>query len=334
MAIKAGPIELQKGQVLFREGAESDSAYVIKSGKIAITKAKGSSEIILAELGPGSMLGEMAFFDNRPRSAGAKAVGTTVVIALPFAALHAQFKTFPEWLKVMVKTINSHLRDANQRIKNLEHTTKESDHPFDQHTITRMTAILVLVATRFGEKDPEGTNVPTGTLRRYTIQIFQQPTSKMIKLTEKLSELGLATLKDLGEGRQKLVLKDLQLLGNFVDYYNEYLFTEESKQVSLEEFEIPIVKAVLFYAEKKFAQNIKNPDGTVTVDLTQMQNESMKDLGEVVKVELVDSVITKGFCSDKFTGPKGEIMTKIDVEKTRPLITYWILVYQLLKVKN
>jgi len=64
------------------------------------------------------MLGEMAFFDDTPRSAGAKAKTDCEVIELPFSALHAQFKKFPEWLKAMVKTVNSHLREANKRIKN------------------------------------------------------------------------------------------------------------------------------------------------------------------------------------------------------------------------
>src|SRR5689334_16837395 len=106
-----GVKKLGKGEILFREGDASDAMYVIKSGRIAITKAKGSGEIVLAEKVNGEMLGEMAFFDNKPRSAGAKAVAEAEVIALPFASLHAQFKTFPEWLKAMVKTINTHLRE-------------------------------------------------------------------------------------------------------------------------------------------------------------------------------------------------------------------------------
>src|SRR5437660_6377725 len=115
--------KLNKGDVLFKEGDSSDAIYVIKSGRIAITKAKGNGEIILAEKKTGEMLGEMAFFDDKPRSAGAKAIADTEVIALPFSSLHAQFKTFPEWLKAMVRTVNGQLRDANARIKNLESAT-------------------------------------------------------------------------------------------------------------------------------------------------------------------------------------------------------------------
>src|SRR4029077_3396227 len=94
--------KLNKGEFLFREGDSSDAIYVIKSGRLAITKAKGSGEIILAEKKNGEMLGEMAFFDRNPRSAGAKALQDTEVITLRFTALYAQFKTFPGWLKAVV----------------------------------------------------------------------------------------------------------------------------------------------------------------------------------------------------------------------------------------
>ena len=334
MAQKAGPRELQKDDILFREGDESDSAYVIKSGRIAITKAKGSSDIILAELGPGSMLGEMAFFDNKPRSAGAKAMTNTVVIALPFAALHAQFKTFPEWLKVMVKTINEHLREANKRIKNLEHSQKGDEQIFDPHTITRLMAILTLVAARFGDDEEDGRVVPTGTLRKYTIQIFQQPTNKMVKLTEALYGLGHAKIEELGEGRQRLVLHNLDMLVNFVNFYNEYLFTEEAKRITVEERDIPILKALVFYAKKTIEEGGEaGADGAITVSLTRMQNDSMKDLNELIKADQVDGLVEKGLCGEKMM-TDGNVQAPVNIEEIEPLIHYWTIIYALGKIQK
>jgi CRP-like cAMP-binding protein len=187
----AGQVKkLAKGEILFREGDASDAMYVIKSGRIAITKTKGSGEIVLAEKKNGEMLGEMAFFDSKPRSAGAKAIQDTEVIALPFSALYAQFKTFPEWLKAMVKTANSHLREANVRIKNLEQAQSETEEMFPPHLTTRLCAIISLIGFKCGEKSEEGLVVPQSVLRNYCIQIFQQPTHKLDKIMEVLSALG------------------------------------------------------------------------------------------------------------------------------------------------
>src|ERR1051325_3489353 len=156
MAATSGVKKLAKGDILFREGDASDAMYVIKAGRIAITKSKGSGEIVLAEKKAGEMLGEMAFFDDKPRSAGAKAILDTEVICLPFAALHAQFKTFPEWLKAMVRTVNGQLRDANARIKNLEAATTGDEEMFPPHLITRLCAIISLIGFKAGEKTEDG----------------------------------------------------------------------------------------------------------------------------------------------------------------------------------
>ena len=219
-----------KGDYLFREGDAAEDMFVIRDGRLAITKAKGTAEILLAEKGGGEVLGEMGFFDNRPRSAGARAIVDTQVIALPFTALHAQFKTFPEWLKVMVKTISAQLRDANSRIKNLETNTQGEEEFLPGHLITRLTAIVSLIGYKSGTAVEGGLDVPYLTLRDYTIQVFQQPTNKLDRVLEVFQEMGLATFEDIGEGQKRVVLKNHKLIADFTDWYNRWLFTDAGKR--------------------------------------------------------------------------------------------------------
>lgn len=319
---------LQKGEILFREGDPSDAMYVIKKGRIAITKAKGESEIILAELVPGEMLGEMAFFDNRPRSAGAKAAVDSEVIALPFKALHAQFKTFPEWLKAMVKTVNSHLRNANQRIKNLESTQSDSTNMFPPHMITRLTAIISLVGFKCGEQDEEGMVIPYNTLRNYCIQIFQAPTNKLDKIMEMYMGMGFMKVEDLGEGKKKITVLNHKLLSDFTDWYNKYLFTEESKRITVEEKEVDIIRALVFYGKQQ------EPDdkGEVTVNLTEVQNNSMKDLGKVIDVGMPEGLAEKGLIQEKQSGDGGIVTTKFSLKNLEEVLPFWDIVYTLKKV--
>lgn len=320
--------KLAKGEILFREGDSSDAMFVIKSGKIAITKLKGSSEIQLAEKGPGEMFGEMAFFDNRPRSAGARALGDSEVIVLPFSSLYAQFKTFPEWLRAMVKTVNNHLREANQRIKNLETAAADDKEMFPPHTITRLMAILSMVGQKFGEKSQEGLIVPMGALRNYTIQVFQQPTNKMTKMLEVLQGLKHLKVEDLGEGRQKLTVFNFELLSNFVDWYNQYLFLDEAKRTTIDEGELKIIRGLLFYGEKV------SPDekGIVKISLTVMQNESMRDLGHLLGVNDVNSLVEKGVISEKIMDDQNNLLTSFEIKKLRELLPYWEVVYALRKI--
>ncbi len=322
--------KLGKGEILFREGDASDAMYVIKAGRIAITKSKGSGEIILAEKSNGEMLGEMGFFDSKPRSAGAKAIAESEVISLPFANLHAQFKTFPEWLKAMVKTINGHLRDANTRIKNLEAASTGEEEMFPSHLVTRLCAIISLIGFKAGEKPADGVGllVPYWMLREYCIQIFQQPTNKMDKLMEILQALQIMKVEDIGEGKKRVTIVNHKLLTDFTDWYNKYLFTEQSKRITVEEKDMPTLKALVFYGKKQ------TPDdkGMVKVSLTDMQNNSMKDLNTLFSVNDADSFAEKGLTQEKSSEQGGSLSMKFKLSDVENVLPFWEIVYTLKKV--
>ena len=317
----AGPRILKRGEILFREGDASDMMYVIKSGQIVITKAKGSSEVHLAELGPGDMLGEMAFFDSKPRSAGAKALTDAQVIELPFKALNAQYKTFPEWLKAIVRTVNTHLRNANTKIKNLEKATKEDAFFFTPHLVTRLAAILGLVGSHYGEKVPEGVLVPPNRLRNYTIQIFQQPTSKMAKFQEILQGLGYMKNEDLGEGKQRITLFSPEFLMAFADFYNDWIFKSEEKRITIDEKEFKPMRALVHFGRK--AQDDK---GMARVNLTSMQNDSMRELGYLFVADDVNSLAEKKITGDKQSA-EGALFVSFNVNDVETQLKYWEIIH-------
>lgn len=326
----SGIRKLSVGEILFREGDPSDAMYVVKSGRIAITKSKGSGEIILAEKKKGEMLGEMAFFDNKPRSAGAKAITECEVISLPFSSLYAQFKTFPEWLKAVVKTVNAHLRDANARIKNLEQAQGAEEEVFPPHLITRLTAIISLVGFKSGEQAEEGLVIPFSVLRTYCIQIFQQPTNKLEKMMEVLSALQIMKVEDLGEGRRKITILKHDLLTKFTDWYNKYLFTEEAKRITVTEKELPALRALIFYGRKLEP----NESGVVQVSLTEMQNNSMKDLNALFNTSDADSLAEKGLVEEKQSGEGGALTMKFKLSDLEEILPYWEIIYTLKKVPS
>ena len=53
-------IELAPGEVLFREGEGPTTAFLIDSGTLRITTRRGGEPLLLGELGPGALVGEMA----------------------------------------------------------------------------------------------------------------------------------------------------------------------------------------------------------------------------------------------------------------------------------
>lgn len=325
----SGSRRVERGHYLFREGDPPDAMYVVKAGQFAIVKSKNNSEIILAEIGPGAMVGEMAFFDNKPRSASVKAVKDSDVIILPYKALHAQFASMPEWTKAIMRTVNESLRNANKRIKELEKTSSEEDEVFPPHTITKLTSILNYAGLRYGKQTDEGLNVPAGAVRNTTIQVFQEPTHKMQRLMMAFQELGCMKVEDLGEGRQKLLILKPEFLMTFVDWYNEWLFKKESDRAVVKEEEIKLLQAIVHFGKKL------TPDdkGFVKVNLTEIQNESMKELSYTVKVEELNALSAKKLISDQMMEPNG-IHVQVELELLEKIASYWNIIYFLRKEKR
>jgi CRP-like cAMP-binding protein len=75
--------EYKAGQVIFRQGYPSDTAYVIQSGKVEIYhELPDGSEKPIVVLGPGQMFGEYGVLDDAPRSASARAMEDTVLMTV------------------------------------------------------------------------------------------------------------------------------------------------------------------------------------------------------------------------------------------------------------
>lgn len=74
--------EYADGEVICREGEPGNQMYVIQAGHTSVVREEAGSEVVLAELGPGDVFGEMAIFDRKPRSATVRAKGTVRVLTL------------------------------------------------------------------------------------------------------------------------------------------------------------------------------------------------------------------------------------------------------------
>jgi SulP family sulfate permease len=82
-------IDLAKGETLVVQGDPSDDIYFIESGRAAVeTVAIGRQRVRLAMLGPGAVVGEIAFYTGRSRSASVVAASPLVAWRLSREAMH------------------------------------------------------------------------------------------------------------------------------------------------------------------------------------------------------------------------------------------------------
>lgn len=71
------PVHLAAGQVLFAQGSMDRSLYLVESGNLSVHYEDAKQRLRLAIVGAGSVVGEGAFFSQRPRSATVQAGAPT-----------------------------------------------------------------------------------------------------------------------------------------------------------------------------------------------------------------------------------------------------------------
>jgi len=104
------PRTVRTSQTLFREGDAGDAAFVVLEGELEIT-IRG---ITMERVGPGGIVGEMAFVDSSPRAASVSATADSKVVEIPAARFDEIVRRAPEFARVLLSIVAERLRKMNR----------------------------------------------------------------------------------------------------------------------------------------------------------------------------------------------------------------------------
>jgi CRP/FNR family transcriptional regulator len=133
---KWATLQLRKGEFLFKQGDGTHDLYIIKSGKIRIFKTEDNLDIVLDIVGPGMVIGEIAFIDNGCRSASGVATEDCELTVVPSAESMTVLSKIPEYFRKIALILVQRLREVDSRIH----------HTIDGDQIYHVAAIISLVA--------------------------------------------------------------------------------------------------------------------------------------------------------------------------------------------
>ena len=113
----AKPVNLAAKEILFLAGDLGDGCYRVNEGllKVSIASSTGA-ERILAILGPGSIVGDVAMIDGRPRSASVSALRDCKMSFVSCAAFEAFVAKQPEIYKYLLALLAERLRETDQLV--------------------------------------------------------------------------------------------------------------------------------------------------------------------------------------------------------------------------
>jgi CRP/FNR family transcriptional regulator, cyclic AMP receptor protein len=134
------------GEAIFQQGDLPQYLYIVEEGEVDIVLPAQGEELILASFQSGSFFGELAVFDNQPRSAAARACVDTSLIGVPLSAIASLLDEHPAAARRFLGVVIQRLRGADELMSRL-HIKNVNDMVDQRMTFGERVADLV---ARFG----------------------------------------------------------------------------------------------------------------------------------------------------------------------------------------
>jgi CRP/FNR family transcriptional regulator len=202
VAAVAVPRSFDAGHVIFREGDQSDTCYIVRNGHARAIREHGDGRTLtLAHFGPGDIFGELAMFDDERRSATIETLDPVDVIAVLGADMRRLLKEHPDISVKLVISLGRRLREANERIARQSFQTVQS----------RVAGVLgQLVAQAQAEGAGE---------RDVLVIVTQSDVAQLAGSSRESASRFLAVLERAGvvtQGRGRVTVHDPAALGRYV----------------------------------------------------------------------------------------------------------------------
>ncbi|MEZ5798037.1 MAG: Crp/Fnr family transcriptional regulator [Paracoccaceae bacterium] len=120
LAAAAQPRRWAAGEALFQRGDDGDWLLALETGRIRISLTTvAGRDLVLRQVGPGEMLGELALFDAEPRSADATAAEPVQGHVLTRAAFRAIAERHPALNQAALAHLSAMLRDTTEQLESI-----------------------------------------------------------------------------------------------------------------------------------------------------------------------------------------------------------------------
>jgi CRP-like cAMP-binding protein len=201
----AVPRQFEPGQVVFREGDQSDTCYIVREGRArAVREHRGGRTITLATFGPGEFFGELALFEDERRSATVEAIEPTSVVAVLGPDMRRLMVEHPGISARLVIALGRRLRETNERLTRQSFQTVQS-------RVAVVLSELVAQELAGGGGSPEGRDVLVTATQADLAQLAGSSRESASRFLAVLERAGV-----ISQGRGRLVVHDTEALEQYV----------------------------------------------------------------------------------------------------------------------
>ncbi len=119
IAYTASQLVFDDGEMVFDQGTNGTSAYLIVGGEADILSESGGEQVVVATLGSNTLFGEISAFCDVPRTAAVRAKGQLTVLELKRENLMELIGEFPDVAVEVIRELARRLARTTSELANV-----------------------------------------------------------------------------------------------------------------------------------------------------------------------------------------------------------------------
>ena len=270
----------KRGSLMFIEGESSTEMFIIRNGTIRVLKQEGENTIELAQLGPGSVLGELSLLDHQPRSATAQVVEDTSVTVIDEDLFTRTLQSIPGWLENMIQLVVKRLRD----------TMKKTGDDIVVKSISGVVRIITLLRDNMKDSTCETELLYTSVVKDSAYAVIGIGGGELEKIFLHLILKEMIRLKKNEAGREYIEIIDYEALKLYMQYLRMHQRGGELVGESFDVTSFSLLEVILHTGEKD-GRTIPQGGG---LSLTKQQIEIVlqrKKMGRHIDPDALDQLL-------------------------------------------
>lgn len=113
------------GEVIIHQGEQSRDLFLLNEGVVEISREGGDGEVVLNEIEPPYILGDVAFLFGMPRTATARAKTAVKAFIVRYDQLNDMLKELPPWVHPLLTALASDMKSLHHKSQTLEKRVSE-----------------------------------------------------------------------------------------------------------------------------------------------------------------------------------------------------------------
>ena len=117
-------IHYKAGDIITREGDKNRDLYILSQGTLEISIKGDGGQVVVGEVQPPEIIGEISFLNGSPRTATITAKTEAEVYILSYYQVEDEMSEIPAWFKLILRTLTQRMQSCSNKIKEMEEEVK------------------------------------------------------------------------------------------------------------------------------------------------------------------------------------------------------------------